>query len=125
MCEKNNSSSFVNGAVLGALVGAVFGILVAPASGNETRRKLRDASDEYVKVGKDLYDEAAETLEDVKIAARPFVEGLEEKLAPILEEARKASTPVRNEVVGKIEQLVDMVEDKHNLKRKFFRGLKR
>src|SRR3990167_8699005 len=120
MCEKNNSSSFVNGAVLGALVGAVFGILVAPASGNETRRKLRDASDEYVKVGKDLYDEAAETLEDVKIAARPFVEGLEEKLAPILEKARKASTPVRNEVVGKIEQLVDMVEDKHNLKRKFF-----
>jgi len=125
MCEKNNSSSFVNGAVLGALVGAAFGILVAPAAGSETRRRLKDASDEYVRVGKDLYDEAAGTLEDVKIAARPFVEDLEEKLAPILEEARKASLPVRNEVVDKIGQLVDTVDDKNNLKRKFFRGLKR
>lgn len=114
MCEKNNSSSFVNGAVLGALVGAVFGILVAPAPGGETRRKLRG-----------VYDEATETLEDVKIAARPFVDDLEEKLAPILEEVRKASTPVKNEVVDKIEQLVDMVDDKNNLKRKFFKGLKR
>jgi len=114
MCEKNNSSSFVNGAVLGALVGTVFGILVAPASGSETRRKLRDAS-----------DEVADTFEDVKIAARPFIDDLEEKLAPILEEARKAGTPIKNEVVDKIEQLVDMVDDKNNLKKKFFRGLKR
>lgn len=38
----NNRSHFLEGILLGAAVGALFGLLFAPQSGAETRKKLKD-----------------------------------------------------------------------------------
>src|SRR3972149_586047 len=47
----DNPKSFVKGAFLGALVGAVLGVLFAPESGEKTRKKLKDKSGELVEKG--------------------------------------------------------------------------
>ena len=62
------------GFLVGAVVGAVAGLLLAPASGAETRRRLRDAADKLGDEGRrrldDARDYATERVGDVKEALR-------------------------------------------------------
>ena len=44
--EKGELKGMLIGLMLGAAVGTVLGILIAPAAGNETRRKLKNALQE-------------------------------------------------------------------------------
>jgi len=41
MSNQNNGGKFGTGAVFGALIGAALGLLYAPKSGEETRKKLK------------------------------------------------------------------------------------
>ena len=55
MAKKDEGSGkFVGGAVLGALAGAVLGLLFAPRSGKETRKIIKDKSGEYAEKGKEF-----------------------------------------------------------------------
>ena len=74
--DENNGG---NGGVLigflaGAVVGAVVGLLLAPASGAETRRRLRDAADKLGEEGRRRVDDArsfaGERADDLKEAFR-------------------------------------------------------
>ena len=42
MCNKDNSTSFGVGLILGVIGGIVAGVLYAPASGEEMREKVKD-----------------------------------------------------------------------------------
>lgn len=59
----NSTARFLLGFVAGALTGATIGMLLAPDSGEETRKLIVDKFDEYAKKGKDFYD-AKTTKED-------------------------------------------------------------
>jgi len=114
MCEKcQNNQSFLNGAVIGGLIGAAIGFLYAPQPGTETRKKLR---------------ESAETFKE---RAEPVIDDLSEKVVPILKEMQTASAPVRQEFIERVNQLVDEVEGKIQeekrsvAKKKLFAGLNR
>lgn len=48
-----NSGKFVVGAAIGALAGAVAGLLLAPKSGKETRKMIGDKAKDYAEKGKD------------------------------------------------------------------------
>ena len=51
MCEHpghDDPKSFVKGAFLGALVGAVLGVLFAPESGEKTTKNKKDKSEELL-----------------------------------------------------------------------------
>ena len=56
---------FISGMVWGGLVGAAIGMLVAPRSGEETRARLRERSDEFrsqaLETAENLRDQAKET----------------------------------------------------------------
>ncbi len=95
MCEKNqNNQSFVNGVLLGGLIGAAVGFLYAPQTGTETRRKLKQSA------------------ENLKDRAEPLIEQFETRVIPVIKEVQTASAPVRKEFMEKVERLVDEVEGK-------------
>ena len=51
-----NQGKFVLGALIGAIGGAVAGILFAPKSGKETRKIIGDKAKEYAEDGKELIE---------------------------------------------------------------------
>jgi len=134
MCDNNSGGSFFKGAFFGALVGAVLGVLYAPGPGEETRKKLKVAHDEYSVKGKKLLDNASAFAEDVRTTAAPLIKEVEEKVVPVLEKIAESSGPVRSEVMERIDQLVEMADEKDsnnsgkgvsNPKKRLFKGAKK
>jgi gas vesicle protein len=62
MAEHDNSGETVLAFLLGGVVGAAIGILLAPSSGEETRRKIGDWLDESRKKAGDFVEEKREIL---------------------------------------------------------------
>ena len=54
MSEKSNGGTFVAGIVVGGLIGAAIGLLLAPRSGRETRRILKKSADALPELAEDL-----------------------------------------------------------------------
>lgn len=66
--------------ILGALVGAIAGILFAPRSGKETREMLKKSYEEYSEKGKEIFEEKKEQLEEAIEAGKKTVEEKSEEL---------------------------------------------
>ncbi|HEY9664970.1 MAG TPA: YtxH domain-containing protein [Allocoleopsis sp.] len=52
--QSGSTGVFIGGLLLGALVGAVAGVLVAPKSGRETRKLLKKSADALPELAEDL-----------------------------------------------------------------------
>ncbi len=63
---------FVGGVALGGLVGAVAGVLLAPASGPELKQGLQDYWDAAVAAGEEAQEERHRTLQSQFDQARQF-----------------------------------------------------
>ena len=74
MAEKN-SGEVILAFLLGGIIGACLGILFAPASGKETRKKINV-------VLKDLGEKAEELFEEGKEKVQEVVEETKEKIFP-------------------------------------------
>lgn len=128
--HHNEFGSFVNGAIWGALVGAVLGMLYAPEKGTDSRKKLQKSLDDLSEKGKELYDETKDLASDFKVAAKPLISELEKNIKPVLEKAKNSSQSVQEQVIERIEQLVEDAstsgydESGDNLK-KYFKGAKK
>jgi len=72
MSEKN-SSGIALAFILGGLIGVALGVLYAPGSGKETRKKIKNITG-------DLIDNAGDFVEDVKEKTINAVEDAKEKL---------------------------------------------
>ncbi len=81
MSDNNDFITFLTGMVIGGLVGAATALLLAPASGEETRAALRDKSLE-------LKDRAVEYSQDVQLRAEKAMEDTREQLDVVLEDLR-------------------------------------
>lgn len=129
MSDNHNSGSFLNGAFFGFLVGAVVGVLFAPGPGDETRKKLKEAHDEYSEKGKKLIASTKETMEEVRLAAEPLVREIEEKVIPVLERVQEAEESVKEEVLEKIDQIALETDESRkavaNLKKRFFKNVRK
>jgi gas vesicle protein len=89
MAENGNStSSFLVAFAIGAVAGAAVALLFAPASGEETRRKLAEKARE----GR---DKAASLARE----GREFVERQRENVASVIDRGREAYESARKEVV--------------------------
>ena len=65
-------SRFLAGFIVGGAIGAVAGILLAPRSGEETRKMLKDTAD-------DMARRADETAKQIKVKADDAVSDLQKK----------------------------------------------
>lgn len=50
----NSSGSFISGMIIGAVIGAVGGLLAAPRTGRETRQLLKKSADALPELAEDL-----------------------------------------------------------------------
>ncbi len=145
MCEKNdNGGSFASGAVLGSILGFALGVLLAPDSGTNTRKKIKDTGQKYIEDGKEKFEEfkdkaepymenLQEKLAEVKEKAEPYIADFQERVVPVLqdleEKARSMSDPIGDEIAEKIQDLTGAFEEKPEPKKKptkkrLFNGLK-
>ena len=69
----NGGGSFVVGLMCGTMVGAALGILFAPKSGSDTRRELSDSSDRLQQKATEVYGQASESLNQIVSKGRKVV----------------------------------------------------
>ena len=94
MSDNNDFGSFFAGFVIGGLVGAAMALMLAPQSGEETRRIIQDRSIE-------LRDKAVETSQEAIALAEKTMEETRVKTNQSLEELR-----------GRIDELSQVAKDK-------------
>jgi len=88
MADNNNSASVLVAFAVGAAVGAAVALLYAPASGEETRRKLVEKARE----GRDKAESLARE-------GREFLDRQRDNIATVMERGREAYESARKEVV--------------------------
>lgn len=93
---SNQSGNVILGTLIGAAVGFAAGILLAPASGKETRDTLGKKADEAKDAINDVAHKAMASLKEVKESAERSLRG---EAALVEKEANK----LKNEVKSKIE----------------------
>ena len=98
--------------LLGAAIGAVAALLVAPASGARTRRRLVrkgeevadyliDAGRELVEKCEDLYERSGELVEDATHELSGKYRGLHEHTRQLLDEAETILRRAKNATIGR------------------------
>ncbi|MFP4091730.1 MAG: YtxH domain-containing protein [Cyclobacteriaceae bacterium] len=60
-----NSGKIVTALLLGAAVGAIAGLLLAPESGKKTRRKISSTADDLIDELEDAWEDSAEKIKEI------------------------------------------------------------
>lgn len=120
-CDHSKDTSFVSGVLMGAVAGAVLGLLLAPEKGEEVRRKLKAAGTQYAEKGKAFLDDVEDEAEVLKEKVRPIVRNIQRKAAPIKEALVEKAEEFENMAEDVKEKLND---EKDILKKRFFSGIK-
>jgi gas vesicle protein len=72
--EGHRGGSAALAFLVGAVVGAGVALLLAPASGSDTRKKIGRTARRWREDAKDAFEDAIESLEDLKDEARAVVD---------------------------------------------------
>lgn len=89
MADNDNGGSFITGFLMGGIVGAVIGLLLAPKPGSQTRADLMDQSETW------------------RIRAEEIAARVRESVAPVIEGMRESGTPGAEGDRGHIGQRMD------------------
>ncbi len=96
----NYLGTFLAGMILGGLVGAAVAMLLAPASGPETRRQIREKGQELRTQAEREMEEARQRAAELQERGRVILEEQKTRINKVVEDARKGATPPNgNEVV--------------------------
>ena len=87
--------AFIAGLVVGGAIGAIAGLLFAPETGEETRKKVAVKSKEwaddlYTKFD-DLKDSVTEVMEDVKQGAAEVLDDVKKGTNQVLDDVKKTT----------------------------------
>lgn len=85
MSEKNNGDTIL-ALLLGGAIGACLGLLFAPKSGKETRKKVKILFDDIGEKTGELIEEGKEKIEEVK-----------EKIEEVKEKIKEVKTAVKKQ----------------------------
>lgn len=98
--------NFVKGILFGAVAGTVGGLLLAPRSGNETRRKIIAEIDETT----DLTMEVNDSLNHFKNALDNLVETAQELIPPFQKGIEKDVTAFQFQTAPRLEKINEHLE---------------
>lgn len=90
MRDDHRGSDMLMAFGAGALLGAAAALLLAPKSGEETRRELGDMAESAIDQGRSLADRAREKSRETADAAGEFVRDQKERVGDALREGRDA-----------------------------------
>ena len=101
MADNDSGMAFISGFVLGGLVGAAVGMLLAPKSGAETRAGIAEHSDAWRNRAEDIAGQIGHnispTIDNLRQQVSPAVDavrermGIEQAAAPVEPEAASAN----------------------------------
>ena len=101
---KENGGGFSSGLILGAIIGTVAGILMAPKAGSETRSELLEKSDYWREKAEKLSDIVVEklgpTLETVKENVPTTLENMRSRVDPLIEQVNSRFINTESEMPG-------------------------
>jgi gas vesicle protein len=96
-----SDSDFLKGLIIGGLIGAVAGLLLAPKSGRETRADICNKTEELMKLAKEEYDKGiqktSEVYHSVKDAAVSSIQGESGRLSQAVQAGVKAYNEAKQE----------------------------
>ncbi len=114
----NNTGSFLLGALVGAAVGGVVALLSSPRTGRENRKYVMRMAGKGQKYIQDRYEDAEEFIGDV-------YEEVGDQASHLMKNAEKAVKPLRHEAQKYAVRALDSVSDTaEDAKKKFFKGVK-
>ena len=93
----DSGGGFITGFLFGGIVGAAFGLLLAPKPGQETRNELRHQSDII-----------RSKIEDIGAVAR-------DRLGPAVDDLKEKLVPKIDNVIGKRKRSSEITEDEVSL----------
>jgi len=105
---SSNKLYFVGGIFLGTIVGGVLGLLLAPASGDETRKKIVEGTEETLG---NVYDQAMEYSENLKEQFQDIQEQMTERIGQYKNQIESKIQEIQDEVSQDIEILDEELED--------------
>ncbi len=82
MADNDSGMAFVSGFLLGGLVGAAIGLLLAPKSGAETRAGIAEHSDEWRHRAEDIAGQISSNI-------TPAIDNLRHQVAPAVDAVRE------------------------------------
>lgn len=88
--KKGKGTSFAKGALIGALAGAAAGILLAPKSGKETRKDIKDGAENLAKKSKGLVEKGVDEVKGVLERGKESVEDLADDVKAEIEKRKSA-----------------------------------
>jgi gas vesicle protein len=94
----NYLGTFLAGLVLGGLVGAAMAMLMAPASGPDTRRQIREKSLELRAQAEHQVEEARKRAEEMQERSRVVLEEQKAKLNQAIEDAKRGAKQVQQDL---------------------------
>jgi gas vesicle protein len=104
--QNNNTESFFKGFLLGALGGALAGILLAPKSGEETREDIKNLALDLKEKTIDLYEDArgevAKKIENIKKAGEKIDEGKYKRIVAEVVDEFKQDAQVTSSAAKKL-----------------------
>jgi gas vesicle protein len=110
--NDNDFSAFLAGFVVGGLVGAAVALIMAPQSGEETRRYIADKSIELKQTAEETAGQYREKASTYASEARTKAIELEEKAKARADEYAKAARTRVEEVATKGQETFEVTKDK-------------
>lgn len=112
MSENNgNTLAVLKAFLIGSIIGAGVALIFAPQSGEETRKKLSEKTDDAKKALKDTTDQLVKRGHEVVDEGRKSIESLRAEMGKLVDEGKKSIGNIRQEISGLVE------EGKSNLKK--------
>ena len=95
----NYLGTFLAGLVLGGLVGAAMAMLLAPASGPDTRRQIKEKSLELKSQAEQQVEEARKRAEELQERSRVVLEEQKAKLNQAIDDAKHGAAQMKTDLV--------------------------
>lgn len=106
MAEHDNGGSFVIGFLVGGIVGAAIGLMLAPKSGADTRQLITQRSEAWrsraEEMAANLSGQIGPAIETARERVNPTIENVRSRVEPAVESVREKVNPVVEQVSARI-----------------------
>lgn len=106
MAEHDNGGSFVIGFLVGGIVGAAIGLMLAPKTGADTRQLITQRSDAWrsraEEMAANLSGQVGPAIDSARERVAPTIENVRSRVEPAVESVRERVNPVVEQVSARI-----------------------
>ena len=95
--EKNVAVNFLAGLGLGALVGAAAALLLAPKSGEDTRKDIGNVADDLRSKASKVVEDLSESSEELVKKSKELLESTKQRVQTAVEAGKQAMTRKKDE----------------------------